>query len=131
MSILVDKNTRVVCHGITGSAGSFHSTQMLEYGTQLVAGLTPGKGGQTFADNVPVFNTAVEAVKATGANTSVIFVPPPCAADSIMEGADAGISLIIAITEGIPGLEMVKAMRCLQGFPRGRLVGPNCPRVIT
>lgn len=131
MSILVDKNTRVVCHGITGSAGSFHATQMLEYGTQLVAGLTPGKGGQKFQDKVPVFNTAAQAVKETGANTSVIFVPPPFAADSIMEAADAGIQLIIAITEGIPVLDMVRAKRYLQDIPNCRLIGPNCPGVIT
>jgi succinyl-CoA synthetase alpha subunit len=131
MSILVGKDTRVVCHGITGSAGSFHATQMLEYGTQLVAGMTPGKGGSKFANKVPVFNTVEQAVKETGANTSVVFVPPPFAADSIMEAADAGIELIIAITEGIPVMDMVKAKRYLQDFPKTRLIGPNCPGVIT
>lgn len=131
MSILVDKNTRVVCQGITGSAGSFHASQMMEYGTQLVAGVTPGKGGTKFNDRVPVFNTVAQSVKEAGANTSVIFVPPPFAADSIMEAADAGISLIIAITEGIPVLDMVKAKRYLQDFPNCRLIGPNCPGVIT
>jgi succinyl-CoA synthetase alpha subunit len=98
MSILVNENTKVLCQGITGSAGSFHSKQMMEYGTKLVAGVTPGKGGTTFEGKVPVFNTVADAVKQTGANTSVLFVPPPFAADSIMEAADAGISLIITIT---------------------------------
>ncbi|HSP77915.1 MAG TPA: succinate--CoA ligase subunit alpha, partial [Myxococcaceae bacterium] len=117
MSILVNENTKVLCQGITGSAGSFHSKQMLEYGTKLVAGVTPGKGGTKFEDKVPVFNTVAEAVKETGANTSVIFVPPPFAADSIMEAADAGVSLIITITEGIPVNDMIKAKRYLQGIP--------------
>jgi succinyl-CoA synthetase alpha subunit len=131
MSILVNENTKVLCQGITGSAGSFHSKQMMEYGTKLVAGVTPGKGGTDFEGKVPVFNSVADAVKQTGANTSVIFVPPPFAADSIMEAADAGISLIITITEGIPVNDMVKAKRYLQGKPGVRLIGPNCPGVIT
>jgi succinyl-CoA synthetase alpha subunit len=131
MSILVNENTKVLCQGITGSAGSFHSKQMLEYGTKLVGGVTPGKGGTDFEGKVPVFNTVADAVKQTGANTSVIFVPPPFAADSIMEAADAGISLIITITEGIPVNDMVRAKRYIQGKPGVRLIGPNCPGVIT
>lgn len=131
MSILVNDNTKVLCQGITGSAGSFHSKQMLEYGTKLVGGVTPGKGGTKFEDKVPVFNSVADAVKQTGANTSVIFVPPPFAADSIMEAADAGISLIITITEGIPVLDMVRAKAYVQSRPGVRLIGPNCPGVIT
>jgi succinyl-CoA synthetase alpha subunit len=130
MSILVNQDTKVIVHGITGSAGSFHAKQMLEYGTKIVAGMTPGKGGTTFENKVPVFNTVSEAVKQTGANTSCIFVPPAFAADSIMEAADAGVSLIITITEGIPVMDMVRAKRYLQG-KNVRLVGPNCPGVIT
>jgi succinyl-CoA synthetase alpha subunit len=130
MSILVNQDTKVIVHGITGSAGSFHAKQMLEYGTKIVAGMTPGKGGTTFENKVPVFNTVSEAVKQTGANTSCIFVPPAFAADSIMEAADAGVSLIITITEGIPVNDMVRAKRYLQG-KSVRLVGPNCPGVIT
>jgi len=130
MSILVDKNTRVVMQGITGSAGSFHAGQMIDYGTELVAGVTPGKGGSEFQDEVPIFNTVDEAVKHTGANVSVIFVPPPFAADAIMESADAGVPLIITITEGIPILDMVRVKRFLEGKPV-RLIGPNCPGVIT
>src|SRR4051812_34287892 len=107
MSILVNKDTRVVCQGITGSAGSFHCKQMLDYGTNLVAGMTPGKGGAKFEDKVPIFDTMADVVKQTGANTSVVFVPPPFAADAIMEAADAGISLIITITKGIPVNDMV------------------------
>jgi succinyl-CoA synthetase alpha subunit len=131
MAILVDSKTRVVCQGITGSAGSFHAKQMIEYGTQMVAGVTPGKGGGTFEGKVPLFNTVAEAVKQAGANTSVVYVPPPFAADAIMEAADAGISLIITITEGIPVLDMVKVKRYLQARPQVRLIGPNCPGVIT
>ncbi|HET9449993.1 MAG TPA: succinate--CoA ligase subunit alpha [Aggregicoccus sp.] len=130
MSILVNQDTKVIVHGITGSAGSFHAKQMLEYGTKIVAGMTPGKGGTTFENKVPVFNTVSEAVKQTGANTSCIFVPPAFAADSIMEAADAGVSLIITITEGIPVMDMVRAKRYLDG-KNVRLVGPNCPGVIT
>ncbi len=130
MSILVGKDTRVVVQGITGSAGSFHAKQCLEYGTQIVAGVTPGKGGQKFEGKVPIFDTVEQAVKATGANTSVVFVPPPFAADSILEGVDAGLELVITITEGIPVNDMVKVRRVLQGA-KTRLVGPNCPGVIT
>ncbi|MFN7134427.1 MAG: succinate--CoA ligase subunit alpha, partial [Myxococcales bacterium] len=130
MSILVNKDTRVVCQGITGSAGGFHSKQMLEYGTRLVAGVTPGKGGTKFEDKVPVFNTVEKAVKEAGANVSVIFVPPPFAADAILEAADAGVKLIVTITEGIPVLDMVKVRRALEGRDV-KLLGPNCPGVIT
>jgi succinyl-CoA synthetase alpha subunit len=130
MSILVNKNTRLLCQGITGGAGSSHSIRMLEYGTNLVAGCTPGKGGQLFEGKVPVFNTVAEAVSETGADTSVIFVPPPFAADAICEAADSGIKLIIAITEGIPVNDMATAWRYIQS--KGvRLIGPNCPGIIT
>src|SRR5205823_3007780 len=130
MSILVNKDTRGVCQGITGSAGSFHSRQMLAYGTQLVAGVTPGKGGQRFEDKVPVFDTLARAVEQTGANASVIFVPPPFAADSILEAVDAGLPLVVCITEGIPIDDMVKVKRAMEGSAT-RLIGPNCPGVIT
>jgi len=130
MSIFVNKDTKVVVQGITGSAGSFHARQCLDYGTNIVAGVTPGKGGQKFEGKVPIFDTVEQAVKATGANASVVFVPPPFAADSIMEAADAKIPLVITITEGIPVNDMVKAKRFLQGT-NTRLVGPNCPGVIT
>ncbi|MBL8920842.1 MAG: succinate--CoA ligase subunit alpha [Myxococcaceae bacterium] len=130
MSILVNADTKVVVQGITGSAGSFHAKQCLEYGTNIVAGVTPGKGGQKFEGKVPIFDTVEQAVKATGANASVVFVPPPFAADSIMEAADAKIPLVITITEGIPVNDMVKAKRFLQGGAT-RLIGPNCPGVIT
>src|SRR5262245_26576203 len=114
MSILVDKNTKVICQGITGKAGLFHSQQCREYGTPMMGGVTPGKGG-TSIDNFPVFNTVEEAVAKTGANTSLIFVPPPFCADAILEAADAGIKLIVAITEGVPVLDMVRVHRALQG----------------
>ncbi|MBX7097631.1 MAG: succinate--CoA ligase subunit alpha [Myxococcaceae bacterium] len=130
MSILVGKDTKVLVQGITGSAGSFHAKQMLEYGTAVVAGVTPGKGGQTFEGKVPLFDTVEQAVKATGANASVIFVPPPFAADAIMEAADANLPLAITITEGIPVNDMIRAKRFLQGRTT-RLIGPNCPGVIT
>jgi succinyl-CoA synthetase alpha subunit len=130
MSILVNKDTRVVCQGITGSAGSFHSKQMLAYGTKLVAGVTPGKGGTKFEEKVPVFDTVAQAVRETRVNASVIFVPPPFAADAILESAAAGIPLVVCITEGIPIDDMVKVKRALQGSPV-RLIGPNCPGVIT
>jgi succinyl-CoA synthetase alpha subunit len=130
MSILVGQHTKVVVQGITGSAGSFHASQCLAYGTQIVAGVTPGKGGQTFEGKVPIFDTVAQAMKATGANTSVIFVPPPFAADSILEAVDAGIEVAITITEGIPVNDMVRVKRVLQGS-RTRLIGPNCPGVIT
>ncbi|MEM9194492.1 MAG: succinate--CoA ligase subunit alpha [Myxococcota bacterium] len=131
MAILVGKDTRLLVQGITGSAGSFHSQQMLEYGTNLVAGATPGKGGQKFADKVPVFDTVEGAVKETGANVSCVFVPPPFAADAILEAIDAGVELVIAITEGVPVTDMIKVRRVLDGQDKTRLVGPNCPGVIT
>lgn len=129
MSILVNKNTKVICQGFTGAQGTFHSEQALAYGTKMVGGVTPGKGGTTHV-GLPVFDTVEDAVKKTGANASVIYVPPPFAADAIMEAADAGIELIICITEGIPVLDMVKAKEYLKG-KNVRLVGPNCPGVIT
>lgn len=129
MSILVNSNTKVICQGFTGAQGTFHSEQAIAYGTKMVGGVTPGKGGTTHI-GLPVFNTVEEAVKATGANASVIYVPPPFAADAIMEAADAGIELIICITEGIPVLDMVKAKEYIKG-KNTRLVGPNCPGVIT
>ena len=128
MSILVDKTTRVLCQGM-GKAGTFHATQCREYGTQVVGGVVPGKGGTT-KESFPLFNTAAEAVNKTGANATMIFVPPPAAADAIMEAADAGIAVIVAITEGIPVLDMSRAMRFLKDKPC-RLIGPNCPGVIT
>ncbi len=130
MSILVGKDTRVVVQGITGSAGSFHAKQCMEYGTIISAGVTPGKGGQRFEGTVPVFDTVERAVKATGCNTSVVFVPPPYAADSILEAASAGIALCITITEGIPIADMVKVKRALADSSM-RLIGPNCPGVIS
>lgn len=130
MAIFVDENTKVLVQGITGSAGSFHASQMLAYGTKVVGGVTPGKGGTRFEDKVPVFDTVEQAVRETGAEASVIFVPPPFAADAILEAADAGIQLIVTITEGIPVLDMVRVKRALQGRPT-RLIGPNCPGVIT
>jgi succinyl-CoA synthetase alpha subunit len=128
MSILVDKNTRVICQGM-GKAGTFHAIQCREYGTQIVGGITPGKGGTT-KDGFPLFNTVAEAVQRTGASASMIFVPPGAAADAIMEAADAGIKVIVAITEGIPVLDMARAVRFLKDKPC-RLVGPNCPGIIT
>ena len=130
MSIFIDKNTKLVIQGITGRDGSFHAKQMMEYGTQVVAGVTPGKGGQMFEGTVPIFNTVIDAVKATGANTSVIYVPPPFAADAIMEAAAAGVQLVVCITEGVPVLDMTKVYPFVkeQGV---RLIGPNCPGLIT
>ena len=130
MSILLTENTKVLVQGITGSEGSFHAKQMLEYNTKLVAGVTPGKGGQKFEDKVPVFNTVKDAVNATGANASVIFVPPPFAADAIMEAADGGLGLIICITEGIPAKDMVMVYDYIKDKDT-HLVGPNCPGVIS
>jgi succinyl-CoA synthetase alpha subunit len=129
MSILVDRNTRVICQGM-GKAGTFHSIQCREYGTQMVGGITPGKGGTT-KEGFPIFNTVAEAIAKTGANASMVFVPPPGAADAIMEAADAGIKVIVAITEGIPVIDMAKAKRFIDAKPGVRLVGPNCPGVIT
>jgi len=129
LSILVNKDTRVVVQGITGKEGSFHTGQMIAYGTKIVAGVTPGKGGTTH-DGVPVFDTVADAVKDTGANASVIYVPPPFAADAIMEAADAGLALVVCITEGIPAIDMVRAFDYLQGRT-SRLIGPNCPGIIS
>lgn len=129
MSILVNKNSKVLVQGFTGTEGTFHATQMIEYGTQLVGGVTPGKGGSKHLDK-PVFNTVAECVKSTGADVSIIFVPPAFAADAIMESAEAGIALVVCITEGIPVQDMVKVKNYLQGKST-RLIGPNCPGVIT
>jgi len=129
MAILINKNTKVICQGFTGAQGTFHSEQALAYGTKMVGGVTPGKGGTTHI-GLPVFNTVKEAKAATGCNASVIFVPPPFAADSIMEAVDADLDLVICITEGIPVLDMVKVKEYMKG-KRTRLVGPNCPGVIT
>ena len=130
MSIFIDKSTTLIVQGITGRDGSFHTRQMIEYGTRVVGGVTPGKGGQKFDDAVPIFNTVAEAVKATGANTSVIYVPPNYAADAMMEAADAGVKLIVAITEGVPVLDMTRVYPFVK--ERGaRLLGPNCPGLIS
>ncbi|MBK5911159.1 succinate--CoA ligase subunit alpha [Rhodothalassium salexigens] len=129
MAILVDKDTKVICQGFTGAQGTFHSEQAIAYGTQMVGGVTPGKGGTKHLD-LPVFNTVADARDATGANASVIYVPPAFAADAILEAIDAGIELIVTITEGIPVLDMVTVKRALKGS-RSRLIGPNCPGVIT
>ena len=130
MSILVNKNTKLIVQGITGSAGKFHAKQMLEYGTKVVGGVTPGKGGET-AEGLPVFNTVKDAVKKTGANATVIYVPAAFAADAAMEAADAGIKLIVIITEGIPPLDMIRVKLFLKNYPDVYLIGPNCPGIIT
>ncbi|HEY5491226.1 MAG TPA: succinate--CoA ligase subunit alpha [Gemmatimonadaceae bacterium] len=130
MSIFIDKNTKLVVQGITGRDGSFHTKQMIEYGTNVVAGVTPGKGGQTFEGKVPVFNTVYDAIETTGANTAVIYVPPMFAADAIMEAVDAGCALVVCITEGVPVLDMTRVYPFVK--ERGaRLLGPNCPGLIT
>jgi succinyl-CoA synthetase alpha subunit len=130
VSVFVDKNTRLLVQGITGRDGSFHAKQMMEYGTNVVAGVTPGKGGQTFENAVPIFNTVEQAVQETGANTSVIYVPPPFAADAMMEAAAAGVKLVVCITEGVPVMDMLRVRPYV--IERGaRLVGPNCPGLIT
>jgi succinyl-CoA synthetase alpha subunit len=129
MSILIDKNTKVICQGLTGKQGTFHTQQCLDYGTKVVAGVTPGRGGETHL-NLPVFNTVVEAKKATGATVSMIYVPAPFAADAILEAADAGVELVVCITEGVPVLDMVKVKAVLKGTGV-RLIGPNCPGIIT
>ena len=130
MSVLVNKNTKVIVQGFTGTQGTFHAQQMLDYGTQVVGGVTPGKGGSTHI-GLPVFNTVQDAVTATGADASVIYVPPPFAADAILEAADAGIRVIVCITEGIPVLDMLRVKNSLKAYPGVTLIGPNCPGIIT
>jgi succinyl-CoA synthetase alpha subunit len=130
MSILVDEQTRVIVQGFTGREGTFHATQMIDYGTNIVGGVTPGKGGTKHLER-PVFNTVIQAVQETGANASVIFVPPPFAADAILEAVDAGIPLVVCITEGIPTLDMVRVAAVLARSGRTRLIGPNCPGIIS
>ena len=130
MSVLINKNTKVIVQGFTGTQGTFHAQQMLDYGTQVVGGVTPGKGGSQHI-GLPVFNTVCDAVQATGANASVIYVPPPFAADAILEAASAGIAVIVCITEGIPVLDMLRVKNSLKAYPDAVLIGPNCPGIIT
>src|SRR5215211_4343009 len=130
MSVLIDKNTRLIVQGLTGREGTFHAKQAQAYGTTVVGGVTPGKGGSTH-EGWPIFNTVREAVEKEGANASVIFVPPPFAADAVMEAADAGIAVVVCITEGIPVVDMMKAMTFLKDHPDTRLIGPNCPGIIS
>ena len=130
MSILVDENTKILVQGITGSFGGRHAQLSLDYGTRLVAGVTPGKGGQKFADKVPIFDTVAEAVEVTGATVSAIFVPPPFAGDAILEAVDAGCDLVVAITEGIPVMDMMRVRAAMEG-KKTRLIGPNCPGIVT
>ena len=131
MSILVDGSTKVICQGITGSAGAFHTKGCLEYGTRMVGGVTPGKGGAKDDNGLPIFNTVADAVNATGATATMIFVPPPFAGDAILEAAAAGLRVICAITEGIPTQDMIKVKSALRDFPNANLIGPNCPGIIT
>src|SRR3954470_3207347 len=131
MSILVNKRTKVICQGITGSAGAFHTKGCLEYGTKMVGGVTPGKGGQKDANGLPIFDTVQQAVNETGAIATMIFVPAPFCGDAIMEAADAGIKVIVAITEGVPVNDMVRVKQFLKGYPNVTLIGPNCPGIIT
>ncbi len=130
MTVLADKHTRVICQGFTGKQGTFHSEQAIEYGTQLVGGVTPGKGGQTHLER-PVFNTVHDAVRETGADATMIYVPAAFAADAILEAADAGVAVIVCITEGIPVLDMLRVRAALTSYPQSRLIGPNCPGVIS
>src|ERR1700752_5222508 len=130
MAVLIDKSTRLIVQGRTGREGTFHARQAATYGTTVVGGVTPGKGGTTH-EGWPIFDTVHDAVEKTGANASVIFVPPPFAADAIMEAADAGVALVVCITEGIPVLDMMRAMTFLKEHPKTRLIGPNCPGIIS
>ncbi|MEE4303327.1 MAG: CoA-binding protein, partial [Wenzhouxiangella sp.] len=130
MSVLIDSKTKVICQGFTGSQGTFHSEQAIAYGTRMVGGVTPGKGGQEHL-GLPVFNTVDEAVEETGADASMIFVPPPFAADAILEAADAGVRVIVCITEGIPVLDMMRVKAALNNYDDVTLIGPNCPGIIT
>ena len=131
MSILIDGQTKVICQGITGSAGAFHTKGCLDYGTKMVGGVTPGKGGQKDANGLPIFNTVQDAVNETGADATMLFVPPPFAADGILEAAAAGLKTIVAVTEGIPTQDMIRVKAVLKDFPQANLIGPNCPGVIT
>ena len=131
MSVLVDKNTRLLVQGITGKSGAFHARGCRDYGTHVVAGVTPGRGGEKFDDSIPVFDTVAEARQETGCNATMIFVPPPGAADGILEAADAGVELIVCITEGIPVMDMMRVKEALKSKPGVRLIGPNCPGIIT